>query len=146
MKKVTILLVIILAFVVYLRIISSKKSGLVKTEEQKFEQKDFFSMETKQFGPVEVILEPKELVVGKELIFAMSVNTHSGDLEYDWTKKTVINDNLGNEYKALEWTGETGGHHLNGDLIFEPLKPKASTIILTIMNVGGVTEKFEWEI
>lgn len=100
----------------------------------------------KQFGSVEVSLEPKEPLIGKEMVFEMAINTHSGDLGYDWTEIAKIKDNGGNEYKVVSWTGETGGHHLNGELVFEPLKIGAKEIVLTIMDVDGISESFVWKI
>ena len=74
----------------------------------------------------------------------MTAETHSVDLGFDWTKIVTLKDDLGSEYKAMDWTGESGGHHISGELIFEELKAESREVTLTVTGVDGVTESFSW--
>lgn len=102
--------------------------------------------QTKTMGAVEVEVTPKTLTKGKEAVFEVVLNTHSVDLNYDYTKIITLTDNLGKNYKALNWSGENSGHHLSRQLTFEPLSTKAQKIILNIDGIDNQSASFTWDL
>ena len=100
----------------------------------------------KSMGAVEVEVTPVSVEPGSNMIFDISLNTHSVELDYDYTEIASLEDNLGNKYKALEWTGEKGGHHLSGTLSFEAVGENAENVVLTISGIDGQNAAFKWEL
>ncbi len=96
---------------------------------------------------VTVDVTPKQLGVdqGKN-IFEVDLNTHSVELDFDFTEIMILEDDLGNTYKALEWTGNRGWHHVSGDIVFPKINQQATSIKLKIASVGGVDRIFKWNI
>lgn len=99
---------------------------------------------------VEISLK-KPLDVNERIVFELTLNTHSVNLDYDYIKISELTDNLGNIYQAREWTGESEGHHLSGDLIFEALSPtleglELTKLILKIDGIDGELLEFNWNI
>ena len=80
--------------------------------------------------------------------FDVSMNTHSVELNQDMMKSAVLFDDQGNEYPVLKWEGsEPGGHHREGILIFDPVKPSPLSITLLLKSIGGVPERsFTWNL
>ncbi|MDP2684329.1 MAG: hypothetical protein Q8P20_04675 [bacterium] len=103
--------------------------------------------QTATMGAVTVNVEPLKLGLQEDNnIFSASLNTHSVELEFNFTDIITLADDLGNSYKALEWTGNSGWHHVSGDIIFPSINKQASKVILTINGIEGLTQTFEWEI
>lgn len=103
--------------------------------------------QTATMGAVTVDIEPKTLGVMEEKnIFSVAFNTHSVELDFDFTKIIVLEDDLGNAYKAFEWTGNSGWHHVSGDIIFPQIDVNASQVIVTINEIEGQSEAFTWDI
>jgi hypothetical protein len=106
---------------------------------------DKYQTKTDEQASVTVDITPKKLGLAEEKnIFEVSLNTHSVDLSYDFQKIIIREDDLGNIYQALEWTGGEGGHHLVGEIIFPKLNLSAKKVKLTINGVGGAERVFEW--
>lgn len=149
MKKLIVLLGVVLLIVTYWRI-TAKKTEMVEmvssTETTETKTEVEYSTLTKEFGSIDITIEPDVLLDGNEMVFFMSINTHSGDLDYDWMSLSKLEDDLGNIYKVTNWKGGSGGHHLRGELVFEPLDGQAKEVTLTMMNIDGVTESFSWSI
>ena len=98
-------------------------------------------------GAVDIDVEPIKLgITGEKNIFSVSFNTHSVELDFDFTEIITLEDDLGNIYKALEWTGNSGWHHVSGDIIFPSINKEAKTVILTISEIESLVEKFEWKV
>lgn len=96
---------------------------------------------------VTVEITPKELGADKEKnIFEVIFNTHSVELDFDFDKTITLEDDLGNTYTALEWTGNRGGHHVSGDIIFPGLDNNAKEITLKIIDIADVARSFKWEL
>lgn len=106
------------------------------------------SLETKvkKAGAVDIEATPIQLEPGKKVVIELSLNTHSVELDYDYTKISYLEDNLGNKYKALKWSGEAGGHHLGGTLSFEKLQQNAKSAVLKISGIDDQDVLFEWEL
>lgn len=102
--------------------------------------------QTKSMGAVEVEVTPKTLARGKEAIFQFSLNTHSVDLNYDLTQIITLTDNLGKNYKALKWSGGSGGHHLSGQLVFESLSADVQTVTANIDSIDNQSTSFTWNL
>jgi|GEM_PF-2520971 len=76
--------------------------------------------------------------------FDVSMNTHSIELDQDMIKSSVLIDSDGAEYKPVEWQGPTGGHHLEGMLIFNKIVSAPKQIKLKIVGVAGTVRIFTW--
>ncbi len=103
--------------------------------------------QTVSVGEVEIDVEPEQL--GKteaNNIFTVALNTHSVELDFDFTNIITLEDNLGNTYQALEWTGNSGWHHVSGDIIFPPLNKDANAVTLTVDEIEGLIRTFNWDV
>lgn len=109
-------------------------------------ENEVYSTQTKSLGAVEVEITPIKLKPGQPVQFSLSLDTHSVDLSYDYTKIISAQDDQGNVYKALNWSGENSGHHLNGVLEFEPLSKEAQSIKLNVSGIDNQDTIFEWEL
>lgn len=90
---------------------------------------------------------PKTLShLAEKTIIEVSLNTHSVDLNYDFASIMILQDDLGNIYPAIEWSGPSGGHHIYGDIIFDKINPEASSAILIIKSLNGVDHRLSWKI
>ncbi|MBI4283067.1 MAG: hypothetical protein HY663_01195 [Chloroflexi bacterium] len=89
---------------------------------------------------------------GDLLIFDVSMNTHSVDLDrYDLEKLAILRDDTGNEYRPASWDSPAGGHHRTGTLVF-PLpdsvrQGKAKYVEMVIRDIAGIKERvLKWEL
>ncbi|MDO8469932.1 MAG: hypothetical protein Q7S84_02870 [bacterium] len=98
-------------------------------------------------GGVEVSVQPLD-IQSNEWTFAVSMNTHAGDLDADLTKSAALTDKRGNIVSPIRWDGAPpGGHHREGTLVFQAMVPRPDSITFTVKDVGGVAErKFEWQL
>ena len=97
-------------------------------------------------GAVDIEIIPISLAANSQMIFSISLNTHSVELDYDYLEIIKIRDNLENIYKPIEWTGENSGHHLKGDLLFGELSTDATQIQLIINGIDNENATFSWEV
>lgn len=97
-------------------------------------------------GEVIVKVKPISLSSKENIKFEVTFNTHTVELDKDLKDISVLIDNKGNEYKPISWTGETGGHHLSGDLIFSPISKDTKSVKLTIKGIDNIDRVFEWEL
>jgi hypothetical protein len=107
---------------------------------------EVFESQSKNMGAVEVEITPVSLDPTSNMVFDVALNTHSVDLSYDYTVIISAEDDRGDIYKAINWSGGEGGHHLSGQIELEPLSQKASKITLIIDGIDNVKEKFEWDV
>lgn len=101
---------------------------------------------TKTVGAVTLDVTPLTVSRGEKVELRLTLNTHSVDLDYDFTQIASLRDDRGYEYRAIEWTGGRGGHHLTGNLIFPPLTDESSKLTLVLNGVDDLTEEFSWEV
>jgi len=94
-------------------------------------------------GEVEVTVVPKQLTVGEEMIFEVTLNTHTVELDEDMTEIIKVSDSFGRDYRVVSWSGGKGGHHLSGELRVEELQKRAERIKLTIGGKIGVTKSIK---
>lgn len=103
--------------------------------------------QTAVMGAVEVDVSVKKLGSDEvSNIFSVSFNTHSVDLDFDFTEIILLRDNLGNNYQATEWTGNRGWHHVSGEIIFPAIDSKASEVVLTITEIESMEKSFKWTV
>lgn len=102
--------------------------------------------QTKTIGAVDVTVTPKTISAGESPVFELALDTHSVELEYDFTQIVTLSDNENNRYQAMKWSGGNGGHHLSGELTFDSLSTKAKTITLTIDNIADQSTSFMWNL
>ena len=99
--------------------------------------------------PVTVAVTPVEL--GKNVgtwKFNIVFDTHSGSLDDDMLTVAALVDDRGNTYQPKTWEGAgPGGHHREGVLSFDAIRPAPSVVELIIRNVGGISERsFTWSL
>lgn len=104
------------------------------------------SSQTKTMGEVDVEIIPISVEPEKEVVFELSLNTHSVELNYDYMEIVTLTDDLGNSYKPVKWTGGSSGHHLNGKLVFPPFSKQAKELTLTLNGVDNKIEIFNWKL
>lgn len=98
-------------------------------------------------GNVVVEVTPEKLGLNEpQNIFEVKLNTHSVDLDFDFEKIMVLMDDLGNQYQAIRWEGEKGGHHLEGKIVFPQLKAGGQKVTLKMAQIGGVERNFSWDL
>lgn len=78
--------------------------------------------------------------------FDVVMDTHSVELDQDMAEVAMLVDEQGEEYKALNWEGSTGGHHREGILTFDKITPTPKSIELRIADIGGVVRTFNWQL
>ena len=152
-KKLIILVIIVIILSIVL-ILNNKESRLDNSDFEKSMKDESnqglitkYKTEIDDQASVTIKVTPKIIGVKlQENIFELSLNTHSVDLAYDFQKIIVLRDNLGNIYKASDWTGGRGGHHLKGEIIFSEIDKDAKTIEMEVNEVGGVKRIFHWDI
>jgi hypothetical protein len=76
--------------------------------------------------------------------YMVSLNTHSVDLDFDFKKIVKLKDDLGNDYNALSWTGERGGHHLSGEIEFPAISDSAKGVTIMISDIENEVLSLEW--
>ena len=107
------------------------------------------SPQTNSEGSVIVKVTPKELTQSSpSWEFEIILDTHSGNLDQDLTKNSVLLDDKGNQFVSVAWEGDPPqGHHRQGLIKFKPISPKPSSIELKLYKIGNVDEKsFKWEL
>ncbi len=100
-------------------------------------------------GSVKVKLTPIDVSRNARVWkFNIVLDAHSGELNYDLTKAVLLFDEQGKEYKPISWEGPgPGGHHIEGNLMFNPINPLPKKVEVRILNVGGIDlRSFVWEL
>ncbi len=97
---------------------------------------------------VTVEVEPLDIKLDEPVRFRVSFNTHQGDLNFDLTQISLLEDDQGNTIQPLRWEGSPpGGHHRKGILVFPELTAQTKWIKLTVRDVYDVPERvFEWKL
>lgn len=97
-------------------------------------------------GSVSVSVLPREIKIGGNLEFEITLDTHSVELDEDLVQVSVLIDESGKEYGPIGWEGDPpGGHHRSGILVFAPITPIPKMLRLIVRNVGGIANReFSW--
>lgn len=72
--------------------------------------------------------------------FAISLDTHSGSLDYKMEDVSYVRENGGNMIKPAKWEGGFGGHHFKGILTFPKFDDREG-FELVIQDIAGVKER-----
>jgi len=148
-SKIFFVILLVLAGVVIFGMTAKSKQEISATASPQTElntQTSSLTPQTKTMGAVEVEVKPVSTQPGKDIVFELSMNTHSVELNYDYTKITTLTDDLGNSYKPTKWTGGSSGHHLSGQLIFAPFPGNTKELTLTLDGVDNKIESFSWQL
>ncbi len=106
-----------------------------------------FESQVSDLNAVSVKVSPRGLTSGSPLVFDVSMNTHSVELNYDLTQVATLIDDAGNSYQPTSWEGAPpGGHHRNGVLTFPPLPSGTKNIKLVFKDINGADRVFEWRL
>lgn len=118
----------------------------VQSQVSTSEGNTFLSTQLKSMGEVEVEVTPAIMEPGSNMVFDVTLNTHSVDLSYDYTTIIRVEDDKGNVYKTIGWSGGEGGHHLRGQIELEPVSIEAKKIMLIVDGIDSQKEIFEWRL
>lgn len=89
---------------------------------------------------------------GNELVFEISMNTHSIDLSMDLATLATLTTDSGNTVQASLWDAPLGGHHVSGKLSFpvnmdgNSLFDGATKLSLIIKDVDAPQRVFTWDL
>lgn len=110
--------------------------------------KQNWETKTEEQASVTLVVTPIDLSPNsKEWKFDVVMDTHSVELDQNMTKIAVLVGDQGKEYKPIRWEGaEAGGHHREGVLIFNQIKPNSKSVELKIFNIGDVVRSFTWQL
>jgi hypothetical protein len=80
--------------------------------------------------------------------FGVALDTHSVALDgYDLKSITVLRDDTGKTYSAIDVANKGSGHHREATLSFPKLSPEAKRLEIVIKDVAGVKERiFRWNL
>lgn len=120
-------------------------AGYFLTKSRGEEQDVIFIPQVSEVGGITFTVTPVDFNADSEVKFEVSIDTHSGSLDFDPAKISLLEDDLGNQYQPSSWDGSApGGHHRSGVLIF-PAIGKSTAKIKLIINDGS-QRVFEWEL
>jgi hypothetical protein len=141
---------IIIALLVYFGIFSRRPSSTRTNQTEPFlQQTTGWESQTSSQPPITVRVTPLEL--GKMVSawkFQVVLDTHTENLNDSLLQAAVLETGDGAIYRPAAWEGSgPGGHHREGVLIFQPIKPSPSYAELKLKNIGGVPERsFRWNL
>ncbi len=144
--------VLIAAFLLYTTSFGGQKlqpSGGEQTEQKAGEMLQQWETKTNEEPPVTITATPVEFGQNSGVWkFTVVFDIHSGSLDDDILKVVSLVDDKGNIYRPTVWAGPgPGGHHREGELVFNSVKPAPSFVELKIKDVGGVPERsFRWNL
>ena len=88
----------------------------------------------------------------ESLEFDVSMNTHSIDLSMDLAVLATLTTDSGIKATPTSWTGQLGGHHVEGTLSFpasvdgKPILDGATTLTITLINIDAPERIFTWQL
>jgi hypothetical protein len=147
--KIFFIILLVLAGAIIFGISAKQRREISATVSVKTEtgsQTSSLTPQAKTMGAVEVEIKPVSVAPGQEAVFEISMDTHSVELNYDYTQIATLSGDKGNSYKPITWTGGNSGHHLSGQLIFAPLNGNPKKLTLTLEGIDNETGDFSWEL
>lgn len=98
---------------------------------------------------------PRDPLAGKvdverNIVFAITLDTHAGDLSgYDFIKNVLLRNDRGQQAAPVRWVSTAdGGHHRAGALVFpkadpsgRAIEPQAKALELVVRGLGGAAER-----
>lgn len=150
MKKILLgnflVIILVLGFLYVLPRKTTEKQGSTVVTLPTTTSVEDYESQTDSQGEVEIEITPQTLSAKDEVKFNLTFTTHSVDLAFDVAKISHLEDEQGNIYRALNWTGGSGGHHLVGILSFPKVSEKSKTVTLTISQVDKIDRIFKWDL
>lgn len=152
-KNIKILSLIILGaaigFLVFVIGKNNQKSAAdIQTSNQPVQQvqttNNGYTKQENQEADVAVEVTPLKLSSKESPEFDIVLDTHSVNLDKSLKDISVLEDDKGNMYSPISWSGGIGGHHIEGNLVFPSLSKDAKSVKLTIKQIGGVDRIFNW--
>lgn len=126
------------------------QAGLSQEQKLQSELPETINLPSKTDNQNEVSFKitPTDFNFDNPVKFEIEINTHSGSLDFDLTRVSILEDNKGNKYQPLDWQGSpSGGHHRSGILLFPKLDIQAKEIKLIIKDVSNIPSRvFEWKL
>lgn len=98
---------------------------------------------------------PRDPLAGKvdverNIVFAITLDTHAGDLSgFDFVKNVILRNGRGQQVAPVRWVATAdGAHHRAGGLLFpkadqagRAIEPQANTFELVVRGLGGAAER-----
>jgi hypothetical protein len=139
-KRLTISLMIVISGAGLFYVVSRLGILFPAAPENSPEQVESTSLQAQSvtIGSVSYKVTPQNLAApGETWDFAVTLDTHAGDLDQDAVALIRLIDDQGKSYRALAWEGDPpGGHHREGVLRFAPLLPRPAFIEVRIETAG----------
>ncbi len=107
-----------------------------------------FSSKKSRKNGVTVDVKPMTFAPGQPAKFEVRMSTHSVELGEDMATVSTLMDDVGREYRPVNWDGDgPGGHHRSGVLEFPALEGSPKSVTLVIRNIAKVSERvFQWNL
>jgi hypothetical protein len=92
----------------------------------------------------------RKVDLDRTVVFAVVLDTHSGDLsKFDLVKNAILRNDGGRQVAPLQWVATADGtHHRAGGLVFPktdksggPIDGQARSLELSVRDLGGVAER-----
>ncbi len=104
-------------------------------------------------GAIEVTVMPSASeTAGDEMVFEVSLNTHSVDLSMDVASLATLTTDRGLSVAAARWEAPRGGRHVTGKLYFpaqvegQPVLAGAQKVTLKIAQLDAPERAFTWTV
>ena len=150
MKKVVITILSIAAFVSGFIIFYQSRPAVQNPESNESQQSNNsqkWETRTDDQASVNVVVTPLDLSEqSSEWKFDVGMNTHSVELDQDMVKSAVLIDDQDKEYVPTKWDGPIGGHHREGILSFNAIKPAPKSVELKITGIADTVRTFTWQL
>ena len=115
---------------------SSSSSASPAAVGEKVESSAAFPARAVTAGAVDIVIEPIR-IDGTGAVISVAMTTHSEELSADLASTSVLEVD-GLEWTAATWSGDPpGGHHREGQLIFEASGPAVGSAVLSIGGFSG---------
>lgn len=144
-NKLLLLLIIILGLIAVI-VVVSKSSNQAKQQSQDNSYAATYLPQTDDKGKTVVEVIPQLLAGGGKASFTVSLTAHSGDPVYNILTTAKLIDDKGKTYKAVSWTGGSGGHHVSGVLSFSEISKDAKSVTLIIPQIDKQDRIFNWKL
>lgn len=74
--------------------------------------------------------------------FGLVLTSHSVEITENPIEAFSLLDDQNNSYQPTRWEGPgPGGHHREGMLFFNPIRPTPASLEIKIKNIGGIAER-----
>ncbi len=150
--KIKLLLGFLILFigVVFVLLNNSKnqgQTGKIQTSSNQTATKNTYSPQTTSEGNIEVNVEPKVSEDEKLWNFQITLTTHSGSLDQDLAKTSLLFESNGKQLSPKSWEGSPlGGHHREGVLSFPAFSKTPNSVRLILKDIGVPERSFTWNI